>query len=91
MKSKKLHNINNHQMQSCNNKQIIETIATNTKPKYVPISVTTHITIVHQVHNCPHLSFNIDIGVVLAHQHASCVDMTPRASQDKSGASILPT
>ena len=39
----------------------------------------------------PHLILNIDVCVVLAHQHASDVDMTINASQHKSRVSILTT
>ena len=39
----------------------------------------------------PYRILNIDISVEFARQHASCVDMTIRASPHKSRVSILPT
>ena len=96
-----IHNINNNQIQQCKNKQIVETIATKTNTKYVPINATTTYSLqpLHMLahHNLttishhPDLSLNIDIGVVLAHQQASDVDMPLRASHHKSRPSRLPT
>ena len=44
-----------------------------------------------QSSNCSYRVLNIDVCIVLDHQHASNVDMTPMASQHKSRVSILPT
>ena len=49
--------------------------------------IATHL----KSHYRPYIILNFDISVEFAQQHASCVDMTIRASIYKSRVSILPT
>ena len=60
-------------------------------PRAQPLNTCSHITIQLQSHCRPYRILNIDAGVELAQQHASCVDMTIPASHHKSCVSILPT
>ena len=62
---------------------------TTTTPS--PLNTCSHITTQYQSHYRPYMISNLDISVELAQQHASCVDITIRASPHKSRDSILPT
>ena len=60
-------------------------------PRPQPLNTCSHIITQLQSHCRPYHILNIDISVKLAQQHASCVDLTIRASIHKSRHSKLPT
>ena len=60
-------------------------------PRAQPLHTCSHITTLYQSHYRPYRALNIDVSLEFAQQHASCVDMTIRASCHKSRESILPT
>ena len=62
-----------------------------TLPRAQPLNTCSHIATQLQSHYRPYIISNIDVSVEFAHQHASCVDITTRASIHKSRASKLPT
>ena len=97
----------NNEMKWCNDKNKINNIVTTTKPcsrqqrhsqllsrtqPLLNLNICSHITIQLQSHHHPYRdTLNIDVSVVLAHQHASDVDTAMRASHHKSRGSTLTT
>ena len=94
-------------MQWRNNENMIQTKVTKSKPNMCqyhrqrpsfqpplrahPLNTCSHIATQYQSHYRSYIILNIDISMEFASQHASCVDMTSRASIHKSRESTLPT